>query len=396
MTVDFRCENCGKMLSVDAEPGSSTRCPHCKKTTPVPEALASLPRPQVPPNAAPQPRPEAPAPADDLSAQGESSDAMLNVMARLMPVVVSVFFHLGVALVCMFLTMVVVKHVEADKIVIPESSVLTADITHVGGGGLNPTRGGGGGRGPTDAKVGASDQRDSTIPMESSGANKGVIIGREGAAGSSWSMVSSGGDGTGTGTGRGLMGGSGSGRGGGGGPRSAFIGEGGYAHHIVYVIDRSGSMSDTFEAVRNEMITSISRLQDIQDFHVIMFADGPPIENPPRKLVSGNRENKDAVLKFLNDVVAQGKTDPVPALNRAFDVMERANTRPGKLVYLLTDGDFPDNEKVLSALRARNRSKDVHINTYLYAAKPLSQAEKVMTQIASENGGKYKFQSTDD
>ena len=53
MTVDFRCEKCGKLLSVDAAEGSSVRCPHCNKKVQVPAALAALPRPQVPPGSPP-------------------------------------------------------------------------------------------------------------------------------------------------------------------------------------------------------------------------------------------------------------------------------------------------------------------------------------------------------
>ena len=94
----------------------------------------------------------------------------------------------------------------------------------------------------------------------------------------------------------------------------------------------------------------------------------------------------------------QGQTDPVPALQRAFNVLSRANTskgRRGKLVYLLTDGDFPDNKAVLAAVRKENTKKDVHINTYLYGYKG-KQVVDVMQKIASENGGRYKHVSSDE
>ena len=71
MAVEFRCENCGKMLSVDAAPGSPVKCPHCRKKVTVPEALASLPRPHVPPTASPPPRAQAPASEGD---EGEEEE----------------------------------------------------------------------------------------------------------------------------------------------------------------------------------------------------------------------------------------------------------------------------------------------------------------------------------
>ena len=52
MATEFRCEKCGKLLSLDTEPGETVKCPHCKKKVVVPVVLASLPRPQVKPDAA--------------------------------------------------------------------------------------------------------------------------------------------------------------------------------------------------------------------------------------------------------------------------------------------------------------------------------------------------------
>ena len=65
------------------------------------------------------------------------------------------------------------------------------------------------------------------------------------------------------------------------GPRSSFFGAAGRAHHVVYVIDRSGSMLDTLDQVKRELLRSISRLEDTQTFHVIFFGRGPPQEGPP-------------------------------------------------------------------------------------------------------------------
>ena len=48
MAIEFRCEQCGKLLSVDAEPESRVKCPYCKAKVVVPAGLASLPTPQVP------------------------------------------------------------------------------------------------------------------------------------------------------------------------------------------------------------------------------------------------------------------------------------------------------------------------------------------------------------
>jgi len=174
------------------------------------------------------------------------------------------------------------------------------------------------------------------------------------------------------------------------GPRSEFGGLGGSGHHVVYLIDRSGSMFDIMEAVKKQITTSVGKLTPKQDFHVIMFADGQPLEKKPMSLAPPTEANKLALDKFLKMVKAEGTTNPAKAINRAFDVLAKADKRPGKIIYMLTDGVFPDNETVISVIRARNRRRRVTINTFLFGWKP-PLAVKIMTQIARENGGKHRY-----
>ena len=170
----------------------------------------------------------------------------------------------------------------------------------------------------------------------------------------------------------------------------------GNVYHIVYVIDRSGSMVEAFDRVRDEMLRSISRLDPQQDFHVILFAKGTPKEMPSRRLVLAVPRHKIAAAVFLDDCGVGNETDPIPALRRAFAVLSRADPRrPGKLVHFLSDGNFTDNQAVLAAVRTLNKDKTVHINTFLYGERP-PEAERVMKKIAAENRGFYKFVSADE
>lgn len=82
---------------------------------------------------------------------------------------------------------------------------------------------------------------------------------------------------------------------------------------------------------------------------------------------------------------------------RAFEVMDRADPgRKGKQIFLLTDGAFKDNEAVLAAIRKRNASKEVHINTYLYGSSEDEDIVRVMKTIAAENGGLFKIVGDDE
>ena len=376
MATEFRCEKCGKLLRVDAEPGGAVRCPHCRKKVTMPAALASLPRPQVPPNA------QAPAAGDgdedqeqELIAHGPP-DPVMAVMAALMPWVLSVLFHLGLALIMLFVVMIVhktVPDVDPPGSVAPDE-VLTMDITS------------------TDSpRAKAKDplkektyRRKKTAEQESGKTNKRAIIGLGAASGLGENPFG------GRSTGSSFYGTPGGG--GGGGGRGAY--------HIVFVIDRSGSMTSNMDEVRLQMQLSVSRLRPVQDFHVILFAEDKAMENPPRRLVSATPENKIGLVQFLEGVRAAGQTTALPALKRAFAVLKRADPRrKGKLIYLLTDGVFAGlgggsrykglsgNQAVVQWLRDNNTDGQVHINTYLYGRD--EEAIKVMTSIAKENGGVF-------
>lgn len=379
MAVEFRCERCGKLLAVEAQPGQKVKCPHCTRSTSVPEGLANLPRPQVAAAAgaagaagtAPPPPPpeETEAPEEEIS----EGDVFVTAMSRIMPFVISIFFHIGIAMIFVLLYFVAVEATEDEdmQIVVPDA-VLSEDP----GGMLTKT--------PTKQKQQQSKQqsrvqspRESPVPQESGKTDQPVRVGAAGAAGGRGdAMIQAGG---------------------GGGPRSSFMGSGGRAYHICYVIDRSGSMMDTFDLVTKEMMMSIARLKEVQDFHVLFFNDGPPLENPPKMLVPATAHNKALTGRFLQKLIAQGQTDPIPALERAFAVLDRADKRrPGKLVYLLTDGVFPNNDRVIGFLATRNRDKSVHINTFLYgsggpARGEQKQAAKVLQKIADAHGGDFRL-----
>lgn len=169
-----------------------------------------------------------------------------------------------------------------------------------------------------------------------------------------------------------------------------FMGAGGFAHHVVYVIDRSGSMIANFDDIRREALLSIGRLKESQDFHVILFADSRAIELGAGKLLPPTQGNKIKAAEFLASAKAAQGSDPIPALRKAFDSLDKASAAPGKLIYLLTDGDFPDNEKVLAMIRQRNKDGAVHINTYFYGDPSDSISRDTLRRIALDNGGVFR------
>ncbi len=379
MGIEFQCDECGELLNIDTEPGAAVTCPHCNAEVVVPAALASLPQPQVEggqPPAPPPPPPQEQARDEESleEEEAEESEAVMTIMAHAMPWIISIFFHVGLALI-LFLLVMISQVEEAKEPIIPSNI-------------LSEYPGGSVSQGRTNKlkelkqrlrKVRATgdSRRELEIPNEGDTGERTELIGA--AAGADGGTLAD----------YGLTGGEGK------GPRSGFGGLGGNAHHLVYLIDRSGSMFDTFDAVKREISDSVKDLELEQDFHVIMFADGEPLEKQPMALTPPSDKYKLALAKFLETVKAERTTNPIKAINRAFDVLAKANKRRGKIIYMLTDGAFPDNEAVLATIRAKNIRRDVLINTFLYGWKP-PIAVKVMTQIANENGGQYRYVSPDE
>ena len=156
------------------------------------------------------------------------------------------------------------------------------------------------------------------------------------------------------------------------------------AKKIVYVIDRSGSMTDSIDYLKFELKRSIGDLAEDQEFHVIFYSSGPDVEMPARRLVLATDENMQAALHFIDGITAHGQTDPSEALKRAFAVGP-------DVIYLLTDGEFAP--AVADLVRRMSPDRKVQVNTiaFLY-----DFGRGVLIKIARENGGTYTFVSEKD
>lgn len=172
-------------------------------------------------------------------------------------------------------------------------------------------------------------------------------------------------------------------------PKANFPSGPGRPGHVVFIVDRSGSTMEVFDEMRSKILSMVASLKYDQDFHVIFFG-GRPVEMDARNLVEASFENKVSCARFLGTVQPEGLTDPIQAINRAFDVLSRASRKPGKLIILLTDGDFPDNAKVIQALRELNAQHAAKILVFRCGDRKPG-AEDVLKTIARENGGIYEY-----
>jgi len=158
-----------------------------------------------------------------------------------------------------------------------------------------------------------------------------------------------------------------------------FAVKSGPAARVVFVVDRSGSMTDSIDYVKYELKRSIRALAEEQLFDVIFYSSGPFVEMPPRRLADATDRNKQVAVEFVDSVIAQGQTDPSGALERAFELQPDA-------IYLLTDGEF--DKATVGLVKRLNAAGKVKVHTigFIYRA-----GEPILKDIAAQNGGEYKF-----
>lgn len=165
---------------------------------------------------------------------------------------------------------------------------------------------------------------------------------------------------------------------------------------VVYVIDRSASMSQDgrLDDAKWELQESVRRLTPNQKFYIIFYStDATPME--ASGLVTATPGNKDRFLGWAGErIQPTGWTNPIPALRKALSL------RPD-VIYLLTDGVFTasprtfiSDDEVCEAIRRANPTvRDVlqtAINTIAFHD---NRGELVLKRIADENDGDYKFRT---
>ncbi len=158
------------------------------------------------------------------------------------------------------------------------------------------------------------------------------------------------------------------------------------ARRVIYVCDASGSMIPKLEPLKVELGKAIMGLKAIQQFNVIFFRAESVPQSFARDLVFASPEGKANLIKFLADVTAAGETNPLPGIEQAF------RQKP-QMIILLTDGDFPDNDAVLSRVRQLNKEHKVRINTIAFVGQADTDVKfkELLETIAKENGGSYKL-----
>lgn len=361
MALRFRCEHCGKRLQVDLEPGANAMCPYCRNVVVVPADAQTV----APAGANGQPG--APQEGEEpLEEEVKASGAVAFVATYLPSWGTSVALHLAVLLLALttytaatappkveYQTETVTKEIKRFI----KEEVRTAEKSRTTRKSMNNT-------------VSSFSYKVTDNPVPDVAANGLKTIEVIGVGGGGQAL--------------GGMPGFGTGRGGGAGGGAEFFGVQGVAKKIVFVVDHSGSMTDSIMYVKYELKRSIRSLRPNQQFFVIFYSTGPALEMPSRKLVPATEANKQQAYEFIDSIVPIGQTDPSQALQRGFE------SGP-ELIYLLTDGEF--DKAILPLIDKLNTKKEVTVNTICFI---YSNGEALLQQIAQKNNGSYKYVAEDD
>ncbi len=219
----------------------------------------------------------------------------------------------------------------------------------------------------------------------------GVTAARGSSQGTAASGVQGGGT-PGSRGGGGINGGNGTGAG-----QTSLFGVNDAGKKFVYVIDRSFSMEEhnAFRAAKAELLTSLSRLTEVQQFQVIFYNNAPLVlatREDRFPMFFGTDAQRLQVSEQIRSVSPDGGTRHMPAIQEALKYNP-------DVIFLLTDGAEPALSKAdLDSLKSRNRlGTRIHCIEF-GTGEPATSAtgqpvSNFLMKLAEQNSGKYTYRN---
>lgn len=181
-----------------------------------------------------------------------------------------------------------------------------------------------------------------------------------------------------------------------------FMGMGGSASTVVYVVDASGSMVESLPFVINKLKESIRGLKGrAQRFTVIFYQQDSAIEVADRTmglekgLKKANAENKGKTQEWLRQgrLIPRGSSNPTEAIKLALSykpdmIFILSDNITGSGQYAIFKEDLLNEISTMNGGEGDKGGKTVKINTIQFLSDdPLNTLE----EIAKANDGQYKF-----
>ena len=160
-----------------------------------------------------------------------------------------------------------------------------------------------------------------------------------------------------------------------------FMGIPSDAKSVVFVCDASASMVEKKSTIREQLAATLAGMASDDVFDVI-FMQQPDAADFSNELVHATDATAEKLAQFCRDVEMSRVTIPLPAIELGFAKHPAA-------IYLVTDGDFPDNNAVLAAVRRLNADGKVSVNTIAVVGEEDydTNYHKLLQTLATENHG---------
>jgi hypothetical protein len=178
----------------------------------------------------------------------------------------------------------------------------------------------------------------------------------------------------------------------GSGPPSRFLGRGGNATRVVYIIDHSGLMLYNFEFVTHELQKSINQLVPIQRFAVVLVSrKAEPLGLAG--LVHATMPEKKMFLSQFSYVHPAGAArGRLAVYENAFRIAFRLHP---EIIYFVTNGGFDPS---LAESVKKMDTHGTHVFTYTFLNRnsrrfkaQLHLYSGALKKIAKETGGQYRL-----
>ena len=170
-----------------------------------------------------------------------------------------------------------------------------------------------------------------------------------------------------------------------------FFGARAEGRKFVYVIDRSGSMSeqDALGAAKRELLASLEALPPETQFQIIFYnlrAEMMPLGGPSRRLVFASAANKAAARRYLDTIVADNGTDHLPALKAALAL-------DPDVIFFLTDADDFRLHDAKQATALNTTHAQIH--AIEFGKGQTIAGPSALRDLASSNAGTYRYVTID-
>ena len=156
--------------------------------------------------------------------------------------------------------------------------------------------------------------------------------------------------------------------------RASLFGVEVVAEKVAYVIDYSSSMQGSrLRRAKKELVESVDRLTPQQTVTVVLF-NSRAYTNPDVSQQSATSKTKAKLANWLDQTLANGGTDPLPA-------MERVLREEFDVIFLVSDGEF--NLSDVNRIRQLNKKK-IPISSI-----SLNVDSQTLKMVAEQNDGQY-------